>query len=128
MILTMKMGISFIDDEAARYSLVKYSSPSPCMRAMIYGLSLLDAVHPFGAWHERVPSPSNPADLPSRGEIQKAIAMFGAEPLGDIVLPDSLRLSVLILLFLNTRRKVMDLKRTCWLRVLIMGLCIWVKW
>ena len=85
-----EMGISFIDNEAARYSLVKYSSPSPCMRAMIYGLSLLDAVHPFGAWHERVPSPSNPADLPSRGEIQKAIAMFGAEPLGDIVLPDSI--------------------------------------
>jgi hypothetical protein len=28
---------------------------------------------------------------------------------------------VLILLFLNTRRKVIDLKRTCWLRVLIRG-------
>ena len=28
---------------------------------------------------------------------------------------------MLILLFLNTGRKVIDLKRTCWLRVLIGG-------
>ena len=83
-----EMGISFIDNEAARYSLVKCSSPSPCMRAMIYGLSLLDIVHPFGAWHERVPSESNPADLPSREEIQAATSLFHATPVGDIVLPD----------------------------------------
>ena len=58
------------------------------MKAMIYGLSLLDTVHPFGAWHERVPSESNPADLPSREEIQAATSLFHATPVGDIALPD----------------------------------------
>ena len=88
-LLQDEMGISFIDNESARFALIKHTSPSPCMRSMIYALSFLDAVHPFGSWHERVPSKSNPADLPSRDEISKAVQLFGAVPFGDIQLPET---------------------------------------
>ena len=47
-----ELGTSFIDNESARYLLIKHSSQSPCMRSVICALSLLDAVHPFGSWHE----------------------------------------------------------------------------
>ena len=62
----------FIDNEAARYSLIKGASPSLSMFLLIREVSLIDASQPTGAWYERVASSSNIADLPSRGEHMKA--------------------------------------------------------
>ena len=85
--LHRKLGISFIDNESCRFSLIKGSSPSPCMRPLINMVSIIESVCPFHAWHERVPSASNPADLPSRGQWLEASHRFGGCPLGDISLP-----------------------------------------
>ena len=82
-----KLGISFIDNESCRFSLIKGSSPSPCMRRLINMVSIIESVFPFHSWHERVPSASNPAHLPSRGQWLEASHRFGGCPLGDISLP-----------------------------------------
>ena len=82
-----EFGLCFIDNEASRYALVKATSQSACMRAMVYMLCLLEARHPFLAWHERVPSQSNPADMPSREDWQECCSLFNGIPMGDIELP-----------------------------------------
>ena len=83
-----ELGLCFIDNEASRFSLVKASSPSACMRSMVYLLSLIESRYPFTAWHERVPSPSNPADLPSRDKWRQCCETFNGIPAGSISLPD----------------------------------------
>ena len=57
------------------------------MRPLINMVSIIESVFPFHSWHERVPSASNPADLPSRGQWLEASHRFGGCPLGDISLP-----------------------------------------
>ena len=41
-----KLGISFIDNESCRFSLIKGSSPSPCMRPLINMVSIIESVFP----------------------------------------------------------------------------------
>ena len=77
----------FIDNEAARYSLIKGASPSLSMFLLIREVSLIDSAQPTGAWYERVASTSNIADLPSRGEHMKACELIHGVPKGDIILP-----------------------------------------
>ena len=36
-----------------------------------------------------MPSPANPADLPSRDQWKEASSRFAAQPLGDIALPNA---------------------------------------
>ena len=60
--------LCFIDNDAARYALIKGSSPTPdsaWLSAMYWEKET--AVGSY-SWFERVPSPSNIADAPSRGE------------------------------------------------------------
>ena len=76
----------FIDNEAARYSLIKGASPSLSMFLLIREMSLIDSVQPAGAWYERVASSSNIADLPSRGDHLKACELVRGVPKRDIVL------------------------------------------
>ena len=89
-------GLCFIDNEASRFALIKSMSPSPCMRSLVYLLSLIESKQPFSAWHERVPSPSNPADLPSRNEWRRCCEIFNGIPMGDVSLPET------VLRFLTT--------------------------
>lgn len=58
--------------EASRLGLVKRASPSACMFALISFVSLVDLVLPVSAWFDRVASPANPADMPSRGQGSEA--------------------------------------------------------
>ena len=76
-ILTQRRALFFVDNEGARYSLIKGVSPT---------LALLQIVQLFHAcseedqcmqWVERVPSKSNIADLPSRGQTEKALSIIG---------------------------------------------------
>ena len=53
-------------------------------------ISIIDTQTPFAAWMERVPSPANPADLPSRRKADELCRMIGATDCGDIQLPASL--------------------------------------
>ena len=86
-ILQGRSGITFIDNEACRYSLIKRSSRNTSMFLLITAVSLIDAAFNFDGWTERVPSASNPADLPSRGKEKKLLQATGGSWEGDIVLP-----------------------------------------
>lgn len=85
--LNNRCGIVFIDNEASRLSLIKRGSPSISMFLLIAVGSLLDSVGIFAPWYERVPSYSNPADLPSRGQSELLCQMFNARNCGEICLP-----------------------------------------
>ena len=88
--LMNRPSLWFIDNEAARFSLIKGASPSLSMFLIVREISFIDASQPTGAWYERVASPSNIADLPSRGEHLKACELLHGTPKGDIVLSDGI--------------------------------------
>ena len=71
--LSGKHLISFIDNEGSKYSLVRGYSDSP---SITFLCGLADAVideHRILAWFSRVPSYSNIADAPSRGEAHELL-------------------------------------------------------
>ena len=53
--LTNGASIFFIDNEAARYSLIKGASPSETMYGLCKCISFLEARYPSADWYERVP-------------------------------------------------------------------------
>ncbi|CAE7927972.1 unnamed protein product, partial [Symbiodinium necroappetens] len=81
--MNARKGFVFIDNNSALATLVKRSSQSEAMFRLVAVISSMDAVFPFGAWYERVPSKSNPSDLPSRGEAGLLCQRFGAENDGE---------------------------------------------
>ena len=85
--LLNRPSLWFIDNESARYTLIKGFSPSITMFSLVKEVSFLDASSPCGAWYERVPSLSNIADLPSRGEYDAAARMIDGKVKGDIHIP-----------------------------------------
>ena len=82
--LTDRLGLAFIDNEAARVGLVKRYSPSSCMFNIIAVVNALELHWPFHCWYDRVPSASNPSDLPSRGAAKDACSRFGCRDLGVV--------------------------------------------
>ena len=82
--LTGRSVIAFIDNDPCRMGLIKRYSPSLPMMGLISLVSLLEGSLTTTLWYERVPSKSNPADLPSRLLHQEACSRFGAEFKGDI--------------------------------------------
>ena len=88
--LMNRPSLWFIDNEAARFSLIKGASPSLSMFLIVREISFIDASQPTGAWYERVASLSNIADLPSRGEHLKACELVRGTPKGDILLSDAI--------------------------------------
>ena len=79
-----RRGLCFIDDEACRLSVIKRSGPSVAMFPLICSVSIIDTRTPFDAWMERVPSPANPADLPSRQRPKGLCGLIGAIDSGSI--------------------------------------------
>ena len=82
--------IYFIDNEAARYSLIKGVSPSETMYGICKTVSHVDAQFPAACWYERVPSQSNISDLPSRMKHVECQKITHGKLLGDIALPREL--------------------------------------
>ena len=58
--------IYFIDNEAARHSILIGTSGKDSMQRLAAAFHAVDLHHPSIAWVERVPSESNPADAPSK--------------------------------------------------------------
>ena len=58
--------IWWVDNEAARFSLIKGQSGSESMNKLVRQYFHFDSDCPTYSWIERVPSFSNPADAPSR--------------------------------------------------------------
>ena len=96
-IFTAIPTVAWIDNEAARYALMKGSADSASLRNMARLNQHADLKGPSMIWYERVASFSNPADAPSRGGLQKACLELGAEPfeLPDVsgLVKDVLKLS-----------------------------------
>ena len=61
--------LAFVDNEAAKLSLVSGVSPTPASEAILCASALCDAHLGTHQWVSRVPSASNPADAPSRLEF-----------------------------------------------------------
>eukprot|EP00435_Cladocopium_sp_Y103_P047305 s818_g13.t2 len=87
---SMRSNICFIDNEACRLGLIKRSSPSTAMFLLLCAISVIDTQTPFSSWMERVPSPSNPADLPSRQKADELCRLLNATDRGTIDLPAGL--------------------------------------
>ena len=67
-----RRSLFFIDNEAARCSVIKAFSPSKTMQKLVRMFHEVDMLAPSAWWIERVPSTSNPADVPSRAELSAA--------------------------------------------------------
>ncbi|CAE6941197.1 unnamed protein product [Symbiodinium sp. CCMP2592] len=81
--LSGKRIIFFIDNDAARSVVLRGQSRSDAMHRLAMALSMVEAVAPCISWIERVPSSSNIADWPSRGEgwkAQKVVRAAEVEP------------------------------------------------
>jgi hypothetical protein len=80
----------FIDNDPARDSLVNGGSRSPLSDLIVDKFYEAEFRFQTLPWFTRVPSHSNPADLPSRGAVQEASRRFGALQVIPPVVPDYL--------------------------------------
>ena len=79
-----RLILAFIDNEACRYGLIKRASPAVSMARLMAIISLVETSIGCSLWIERVPSSSNPADLPSRLRAAEAAQRFAALDKGDV--------------------------------------------
>eukprot|EP00969_Alexandrium_andersonii_P094703 4183750-Alexandrium_andersonii.AAC.1 len=59
-----KSGIFFIDNDSARFALIKRTSPSKAATELSWEVAAVDMAIRLCPWYERVASAANPADLP----------------------------------------------------------------
>ena len=75
-VLLNRLGIAWIDNEAARYVAIKGSSDSFSLMSMSRVLQQVELEKPSSVWLERVCSFSNPNDMPSRKQTKQAAELF----------------------------------------------------
>ena len=79
--------VFYIDNDAARESLIKAFSPSLASMSIITAFYVeVENLHII-PWFSRVPSTSNPADLPSRNRSDEACLRFQAHFGGKLAVP-----------------------------------------
>eukprot|EP00435_Cladocopium_sp_Y103_P027118 s386_g6.t1 len=78
-LLHSRRTIWWVDNDAARFCLIKGLSPSPTMRALVREFYARDADAPTFSWVERVPSSSNISDGPSRNSCAEALKILGLQ-------------------------------------------------
>ena len=76
--------IYFIDNDSARECMIKGFSPSIASLSLVSLFNQCESLAPSYNWFTRVPSFSNPADLPSRGLSQLACETFEASYKGRL--------------------------------------------
>jgi hypothetical protein len=69
----------YIDNDAAKDGLATGKSSSHALRVMLYEFNRVQCLEPSFNWFARVPSFSNIADEPSRGEAKKCADRLGTE-------------------------------------------------
>ena len=87
-----------LNNEAARWAVAKGTSDSPTLASIARVYQAFELLQPSVTWFERVASFSNPADAPSRHQVQQAVDVFGAQA----VSPVSMEAEVQALLQLST--------------------------
>ena len=75
--LAARRVIWWVDNESARYALIKGQSLSHTMNSLVREFFDADSLHSSHGWVERVPSYSNVADDPSRGRPELACSLLG---------------------------------------------------
>ena len=78
--------ILFVDNVLARDAAINGVSASSASSRMVMEMRLLCTNRGVGPWFERVPSPSNIADPPSRGSFEE-LEGLGAVRVKPVVLP-----------------------------------------
>ena len=78
----------FLDNDASRHAFIKCTSQSRSMQALAYAFHQLNIQ--CKPWFARVPTESNPADLPSRGQTAMAAKLFKCKYQGLLRLDDGL--------------------------------------
>lgn len=86
--------IYFIDNEAARFSLIKGVSSSSTMMHMSQWFYAQEMSIRSFPWIERVPSFSNIADMPSRHLAYECAQLLNAMYMGSLNLPDPIKASL----------------------------------
>lgn len=76
--------IFFVDNESARFCIIRSVSSKNSMQVMSSFFHSVDIESETYHWIERVPSPSNPADLPTRGRTEELLQMFAATYAGNL--------------------------------------------
>lgn len=79
----------FVDNEGVRFSLIKGASRAELSRDMVLGVARMVAHLCCLPWYLRVPSESNPADAPSRGDLEPALRVSGTK-VANVVWPEFL--------------------------------------
>ena len=77
MLLTRFQGwriFAYVDNEAARSSMISLYSPLLVNNNMLKPLSEVSMAYSLFVWTARVPSASNPSDAPSRGKYDHLVS------------------------------------------------------
>ena len=77
--LASRKTISFVDNDAAKESLVRGTSGSRHFREILLAIERVESENRSWVWTARVPSHSNPADEPSRGVFDGILKRLCAE-------------------------------------------------
>lgn len=85
----------FVDNDAARDGMIAAYSPSNTAMSLISAFYAAERVSPTYPWIARVASYSNPADLPSWGQLQQAAKLFQAAIVDMGVLPEAIMTDLL---------------------------------
>ena len=89
-LLRERRSIWWIDNAAARHCLIKGVSPRLTMQCLVREFYVMDVEYPTFSWFERVPSSSNIADPPSRGNPGEACELLGIDNWEEIAVPADL--------------------------------------
>ena len=82
-VLRCRRSIFFVDNDSARFSIIKGRSGSESMCLLAHAFHELDELQPTYWWIARVPSYSNPSDAPSRGRGSEEAKTLHATLVGD---------------------------------------------
>ena len=85
-----KVGIAWIDNDSARYAILKGNSDSFSLRALCRVNQQIELEAPSSVWYERASSYSNPSDGPSRKLVSQTASLLGALDSDAWVTPDHL--------------------------------------
>lgn len=76
-LLKERRSLWWVDNDAARFAIIKGLSSSPTMRCLVREFYAFELESPSFTWVERIPSFSNVADGPSRGKPEEALHLLG---------------------------------------------------
>ena len=77
--------IYFIDNDSARFALIRHYSPHEASADIIWQAAAMDIEARSSSWYARVASASNVADAPSRLRIEEVVRAFGAEKVETVI-------------------------------------------